>query len=201
MIATTLNRRQEIEEKATLLFQERGYSATSMRHLALKLNIEAASLYSHIKSKEELLRGICFKMASLFFEAIEKVEQESKDSPAETVLRLSIVEHVKVITQDISASAVFLNEWRHLSAPYLEKFVLMRDQYEQKFMEILKRGSSGKEFIMMDEKLATQYILSSINWTHSWYKSSGRMNAEEIGHQLASFIINGLKNQNTELKN
>lgn len=191
---TTKNRKKQIEEKATFLFRQRGYAATSMRDLAQELNIEAASLYSHIKSKEEILRGICFKMASLFFKALENVENNSNDLKPEEQLRKAIVEHTKVVTQDVAASAVFFNEWRHLSEPYLSEFIRLREQYELRFIHILNRGKVKKEFKMVDEKLAAQFILSSINWTYSWYKPEGRMSPNEIGHELSNFIIDGIKN-------
>lgn len=41
------------------MFSERGFDSVSMRDLALELNIQAPSLYSHFPSKEALLGGIC----------------------------------------------------------------------------------------------------------------------------------------------
>jgi AcrR family transcriptional regulator len=195
MESVIISRKIQIQEKATQLFCEKGYAATSMRDLAQELDIEAASLYSHIKSKEEILRKICFKIASLFFEAFQKIEHQSHDLSAEEYLKLAIIEHVKVIINDVAASAVFLNEWRHISEPYLTEFITLRKQYEQKFLDILNKGTIKKEFTGIDIKLATQFLLSSINWTYSWYKPSGRMSPDEIGNILASFVINGLINK------
>ena len=65
--APTLSRKTQIDRTATTLFRARGYAATSMRELATALGLEAGSLYSHIKSKQELLHSICFSLADTLF--------------------------------------------------------------------------------------------------------------------------------------
>ena len=54
------------------LFRERGYAAIGMRELANEVGIQAPSLYNHYKSKDDLLREICFDMAKQFFDAFDK---------------------------------------------------------------------------------------------------------------------------------
>ena len=190
--AVKKNRKQQIEEKATTLFQERGYAATSMRDLAQVLGIEAASLYSHIKSKEEILQKICFRMADEFFEAWKDVTSE--DSSFSAKMEKAVIAHVNVITKDTDASAVFFNEWRHLSEPFLSEFLAMRNDYEGRFIQIIKDGIATGEFEDVDEKFMMLTILSSLNWTHNWYKPEGSLTPEEIASRLSNLILNGLKN-------
>ena len=62
---TNLSRKEQVIRKAAELFKDKGYAAASMRDLAQLLGIEAASLYSHIKSKEEILRSLCFAVREI----------------------------------------------------------------------------------------------------------------------------------------
>lgn len=181
-------RKQQIEEQATALFKTKGYTASSMRDLAQILGIEAASLYSHIKSKEEILQNICFKMADTFFAAIEHVDETSPEKQLEAAIKA----HFQVISKNIDASAVFFNEWRHLSEPHLTEFLAMRTRYEQYFVEIIHQGIMKGLFRVIDEKFAMMTILSSINWTYQWYRPTGKMSMDEIGDHLSELLINGL---------
>jgi TetR/AcrR family transcriptional regulator, cholesterol catabolism regulator len=185
-----VTRKKQIEVKATELFRVKGYSATSMRDLAGMLGIEAASLYSHIKSKEEILQNICFRIATEFFEALDKVETESKTSKEK--LTNAIKAHIKVITADPAASAVFFNEWKHMKGNNLTEFLELRDRYENRFRKILEEGMKNEEFRTIDSKFAVLTIFSSTNWLHHWYKPEGKMTPEQIGDHLANLIINGL---------
>jgi hypothetical protein len=102
-----------------------------------------------------------------------------------------------VISKNIDASAVFFNEWRHLSEPHLTEFLALRTRYEQYFMEIIHQGIKCGLFRPIDEKFAVMTLLSSINWTHQWYRPTGKMSMGEIGDQLSELLINGLiKNRN-----
>ena len=55
---------------------EKGYLAASMRELAERVGLEqASSLYNHLKSKEEVLRKICFDNAHKFINGISEIEK------------------------------------------------------------------------------------------------------------------------------
>ncbi|MEM7109050.1 MAG: TetR/AcrR family transcriptional regulator [Bacteroidota bacterium] len=186
-----MSRKDQVIRKAAELFRAHGYAATSMRDLANALGIEAASLYSHIKSKEEILQSLCFEMAELFRASLEKVENQ--DISYAEKLRLGIRGHIEVMSKDLIASAVFMNEHRHLSQPYLRDFLLMRINYINRFKKIIEGGIRHREFGDVDTKLAVMTLFSSLNWMPNWYDPSGIINPADLGDQLASMLIEGLK--------
>ncbi len=187
-----MSRKEQIDQVATSLFKSRGFAATTMRDLALELGIEAGSLYSHIKSKEDILQRVCFKMADEFNEAFAEVK--SQDVSAAEKLRLAIAAHVRVLTKNPPAAGVFLNEWRHLSEPSLTQFNDLRHAYEESFREIVREGIASGDFQVSDEKFVVLTLLSSLNWLHMWYKPEGKMSPDEIAEFLSKLLLNGLRN-------
>jgi AcrR family transcriptional regulator len=187
-----LSRKEQVIRSAAELFREKGYAASSMRDLAQKLGIEAASLYSHIKSKEEILRQLCFDMATEFRKSLQEVEKQNVS--ASEKLRLGIIGHIQVMAKDLTASAVFMNEHRHLSQPYLRDFLLLRINYINRFKALLEEGAKQGEFKdSIDKKLAVMTLFSSLNWMPMWYDPSSKIDPQNLGHQLADMLVNGLK--------
>ena len=192
--AVNLTRKEQVIRKAAELFREKGYAASSMRDLAQKLGIEAASLYSHIKSKEEILRSLCFDMATEFRKSLEEVEKQS--GLASEKLKNGIIGHIQVMAKDLTASAVFMNEHRHLSQPYLRDFLLLRINYINRFKKMIEEGMKSGEFKdNIDKKLAVMTLFSSLNWMPQWYDPTSNIVPVELGQQLADMLVNGLKKQ------
>ena len=190
VVEKPLKRKEQIHLIATHLFNERGYLATSMRDLAKELKIEAPSLYSHIKSKEEILQKVCFETATHFFEGLKDVEKQNFSAKAR--LNAGIHSHIKIICENIDSVSVFLNEWRHMSEPYYSDFLKMRKDYENMFRNYLVFGIDKGEFNIQNVDFAVLTILSSINWTHNWYKSNGNMKPKEIAESLSEILIKGI---------
>ena len=186
-----IQRRNQITSIATNKFRENGYRAVSMRELADHVGIEAASFYNHFDSKESILKEICFRMAFEFFKGIEWATRETS-SPDEMLAR-AIRSHIKVITANTDASAVFFHDWRYLSEPYLSEFREMRLKYEEIFRNILREGMLRKMFGKQDETFIVLTIFSTLNWVYEWYDPDGKFAPEEIADNLSSVILNGIR--------
>jgi AcrR family transcriptional regulator len=192
MEVSNLSRKEQVIRTAAELFKEKGYVASSMRDLAQKLGIEAASLYSHIKSKEEILHSLCFDMAAEFRKSLDAVEK--LDVPASEKLRQGIIGHIRVMAKDLIASAVFMNEHRHLSQPYLRDFLLLRINYINRFKHFIEEGVRRGDFKnTIDKKLAVMTLFSSLNWMPQWYDPAANINSTQLGEQLADMLINGMR--------
>ena len=185
------SRKAQIDRTATALFRARGFAATSMRELATELGLEAGSLYSHIKSKEEILHRVCFGLAEDFFAGFAAATADAS-MPVAAQLRQAIEGHVRVLSRDSAASAVFLQEWRHLSEPARTDFLALRDRYEGSFRVLIGRGIAAGELHAPDATFATLTLLASLNWLPSWYRPDGKLTPDEIAHRLAEQLLGGL---------
>lgn len=189
---SNLSRKEQVIRKAAELFKDKGYAAASMRDLAQLLGIEAASLYSHIKSKEEILRSLCFDMAAEFRKSLDEVEKQNVT--ASEKLKKGIIGHIQVMAKDLTASAVFMNEHRHLSQPFLRDFLFLRINYINRFKSIIEEGVQNGEFKdSIDKKLAVMTLFSSLNWMPMWYDPGSAIDPQQLGYQLADMLVNGLK--------
>lgn len=184
-----VTRKEQIELVATDMFKTKGYSATSMRDIASAVGIEAASIYSHISSKELILRRICFRMAKAFMDGIEEVLKTT--DPIADKFKNVIIQHVNIITNDIAASAVFWNEWRHLSEPLLSDFMVMQREYEQAFKSLIEQGVTEDEFEVPDVAFTVMAMLSSLNGIQKWH--SYTLPPEEMKLAFANMFLKGIK--------
>lgn len=181
-----------ILQKAALMFREKGFAATSMRDLAETVGIEAASLYNHIQSKSEILQDITFRMANDCNEHLESLENNGMSSTQkiESLIRF----HVQMMINRFEDYYVMVNEWIHLSEPYLTDFSVQRRNYVQKMENIIQQGIDNKEMKAVIPYVAVLTILSSVRGLEFWHRSRQRITPVEMEDNMVNHLINGLKN-------
>ena len=180
-----------ITQKASRLFKEKGFSATSMRDLAEAIGVEAPSLYNHIGSKNEILQEICFKIANLFTSHIDTVE-----TTTQTVLEkleLIIRFHIKMMLEEYESVYLSDHEWKHLPEPYLSNFKNQRRSYRARLANIIQSGVKNKELKNVDPYVAGLTILSAIGGIESWQRSKKNVDANSLEENMITILIDGLK--------
>jgi len=182
--------------KAAAMFREKGFNATSMRDLAEAVGIEAASLYNHIKSKNEILEAICFEVANRFNNNMDLIEAGNQKPivKVETLLRF----HIRQMIESYEEVYVSDREWKHLDEPYLSNFHNQRRTYRKRFASIIEEGILKNEIRKIDVPTAVLIILHAISGIESWHRSKIKMNAQELEDNMVMIMIDGLRKHGDE---
>jgi AcrR family transcriptional regulator len=180
-----------ILQKAAAMFRQRGFAATSMRDLAEVVGIEAASLYNHISSKNEILEAICFEMANHFNTHMDQIEatRQSALSALEAVLRF----HIKQMVDNYEQVYVSDREWKHLQEPYLSNFQTQRRTYRKRIAHLIDTGIQKKEILPIDSATAVLIMLHAISGIESWHRSKKRISARELEDNMLTILVGGLR--------
>jgi AcrR family transcriptional regulator len=190
--STDTPRRLQIEEAASALFRERGYSATSVRDIAQALNLQGGSLYAHVASKEDVLWSIVIRAAERFNAGVGDLATDETRTPADR-LRAMINAHVAVVTGIQKDAAVFLHEWRFLSAERRAQISARRDAHEAFFRQVIASGIDAGEFRDVDPRVTAMAILSALNGIPTWYRPNGKLTADQIADQHADLFLHALE--------
>lgn len=194
MVETT--RRQEIEDAASSLFREHGYSGTSVRDIARAVDIQGASLYAHVASKQEVLWSIVERTAARFEAAADVVEAADPGSQVlgPSVHFTSLVRgHVGVVTDDIERASVFVHEWRRLDRGRRDDIARRRDAYEARFRAAIANGVESGVFAVVDPVSTAAYILSALNGLVVWYRPDKRLSPGAIADAYADLSLRAMQ--------
>lgn len=187
------SKKELILRKAASMFREKGFAATSMRDLAETVGIEAASLYNHIRSKNEILEAICFDVANVFNTNLEMIENSdlSVIEKIESLLRF----HIRQMIENYEEVYVSDREWKHLDEPYLSNFQNQRRNYRKKFAAIINKGIEKNEIRKIDASTAVIILLHAISGIESWHRSKTKISGAELEENMLKIMIDGLRKQ------
>jgi AcrR family transcriptional regulator len=186
------SRRREIDAVAGELFHAQGYAATSVRDIARALDMQGASLYAHVTSKEDLLWSIVDGAATAFERGADAAFAETSGADAVDRLAAFVEAHVEVVTNDPEGASVFVTEWRHLSGERHETIATRRDAYEARLRRLIEDGIASGAFRSTDPTVAAAFVLSALNGVAAWYRPAGRLTADRIADHFVDLALRSL---------
>lgn len=182
--------RDDILEAAAQVFRQKGFHGASMKDIAGAVNLQKASLYHHVSSKQEILLALLNQALVLLLEEISPLASQS--IPADKKLQQMIRAYLHILADNTDLSAVLLFEHRSLERKQHARHVPNRDRFEALWRDVISEGVHAKIFKCDDPALAARALLGIMNWTITWYHPDGELTIEQIADQYSNLLLHGL---------
>ena len=183
--------RDEILDAAAQIFRVKGFHASSMQDIAQAVNLQKASLYHHVSSKQEILLALLDRAIDLLYEHIEQ-QVNNPISPDEK-LRLAIRAYLQALLENRDLAAVLLLEHRSLEPRYHALHIPRRDRFERLWRDLIQEGIDSGVFLDSDPSMTARALLGVMNWTITWYRPDGTDSIARISDHFADLFLDGLR--------
>jgi TetR/AcrR family transcriptional regulator, cholesterol catabolism regulator len=188
-------RRAEIIKAAGEIFKRNGYSGTKIGDIAEAMNMDRATVYYYVGSKEELFHqavGDAVEKNCLRAEAI----LQGDGTPAEklrtlvTELMVSYADaypYLYVYIQEDLSKLAKRSQWSRTMSRYNKR-------YENAVVAIIEDGVEDGTFHTSTQPWVVAYgVIGMVAWSNRWFNPhESSVSAQEIGAAYADTLIGGL---------
>jgi AcrR family transcriptional regulator len=182
--------RDEILAAAAQIFSQKGFHATSMQDIAEAVNLQKASLYHHVSSKQEILVDVLDMALDLFIANMQAVM--ASPLPPDEMLRQAMLTYMSTILQQRDLASVLLLEHRSLEPELHSRHIPRRDRFESLWRDLIQQGLEAGCYRTVDPAMTARALLGVMNWVITWYSPEGKLTPEQISRQYADLFLNGL---------
>lgn len=176
--------RSEILDVAARLIVEKGYSACTMRSISKELNIKAASLYYHFRSKDDIVVEIMnIGTAMLLNEVKGKVSTMPEGSSFKDRLYISVQTH---ITCKLNLVTPFMRVYEHLPPVIKKQSRSMRRNYTKLWINLIESGkASGDVRTDLNTTVFVTFLLGGLNRIPEWFHPESM----DIGDVIETVVL------------
>lgn len=185
--------RERVLAAAAKIFSERGYAGTTMRAVAKEVGLQAASLYYHYRSKEELIEAVLDHgingVSATVHAAIAALPA---DVTARQLIGAAVLAHLRGVVEYGAYAVSARRVLGQVPAHVRRKHVRLRDAYGEFWLDLLTSArQSGDWRADVDTRLARTFILGALNSALDWYNPQGKA-LDEVASQFSLLISDGL---------
>lgn len=180
-------KRRRILEVAMELFDRDGYSQTTLDAIAQQLGVTKPFLYTHFRTKTEILVEICLISLTQSKAAIDNAVTEGTTPPEQ--LRAA-VEGLSLAVIDNQQSVNIFDREEKYHDEETRRIVL---DYQGHLTRVLNRiiaeGNQSGEFDCPDIPSAVFAIGGIVSWIRRWYSPQGRLSREEVARAQGDLAL------------
>lgn len=182
---------REILIAATRLFSAKGFRVSTTEELAAAAHITKGSLFYHVGSKDEVLYLLHDWVTGLGVAAFAAAS-DSAGSPTETLSEM-FRRFLHIVHCHGDAIAVATEEMKFLAPEHKSQIEAGRAKFTSLLRSCVSAGIAQGEFTPLDVDVTTMLVAGMLNSVHRWYRPDGRMSPDEVGIELASLVLDGLR--------
>ena len=189
-------RRVQIRQAAGELFQRHGFGGTSIGQVAAALDIDRATLYYYIGSKEELFDDVVTEPVRANVLVAEAIQ--AGDAPAPEKLHDLVTSLMRSYAENHPFLYVYIQEnlsrARGTRTAWSEQMRRLNKRYEDALVSIVQSGiDEGTIKPVADAWVIGVGILGMVAWTNRWFDPHrSAVDAEHIGEAYASMVLQGM---------
>jgi AcrR family transcriptional regulator len=185
--------RKRLQQVALELFWEKGYRSTTTRDMAASLGVKQASLYYHIKNKEDLLYGICY---SSFLQVVKNAEAAvTAAGNSQEAIREIARSHLMTTLAYQKEFSVSMIECRALGPDYLAEINALWSRYYMMSYEVLDQAkATGLIRSDVPNKYLFTPLMCMLNWCSLWYRPGKGKSIGELDEFFTKVFFQGAAN-------
>lgn len=175
---------------AAELFSKQGYASTSTRSLSALIGMEKATLYYHVKSKEDLL----YLITKSSVETLQEEVKEAVEGLACPLEHLAVLirAHCLSLLRDQTQHATALAEVRALSPERLAEIVSMRKIYQTGIRRMIEAGQkNGSIRADVEPRYLASMLRGLLDRTVEWYQKGGSLGPAELADCFCDIYLFG----------
>lgn len=161
------SRADDFVRSASVLFARQGFDRTTIREIALALDVASGTLFYHFATKDDLLEAIIRKGIADGYEWALDALSHVPSGPLVRFLSLATA-HLEVVHGELRhVHRVWIREWNRLSPKARERMRPGARKYRDLLDGILGDLQAAGH-LRSEPTIARHLILPALNWTTSW---------------------------------
>lgn len=188
------NRYRDVRDAAARSFAEKGYLGASLKDVADRLGIRAASLYYYLPSKDAALAAVCEHGITSFIDNLRHIIESNQ--PAVDKVRAVIANQLSPLRKDPDGDyvRVFLRHRHELSEPARKHMVELAREFQALVEAVFAEGVAKGEFRReLNPQLAMLALLGLCNSVIGARSMPRDVTIDDLIDEYCQIFVNGIR--------